>query len=652
MATYLDLAGLQRYDTNLKAFLATQDAEVLARAGVSIELAATPTAGSAATYVVYQNYTEAGDPAVKTKTEIGKIEIPLDRVVESGSLVTTAATETAPAKAEIVLVLENTVDATTTSGKKEVVVDISAVAGDIASVTGRVDSLETAMGKNASGELISVADRIKDEAADATYTETETIGEALARFEDDITYAGTVATLPAEPKKGALYNVVPAEGAADTAPKGWKFWDGTAWQSIDDPTLTERTGVLETQVGKDKTVTVYEGKSDLVDIMNLLTSDVTVDGSILEVVNSTAADGIYGEKEVEVADENGVNPGEEGYIHTTAKQSVTIKEAIQSVASEAEVTLKKNATATDGYFASYHLEQNGAQVGDTINIPKDFLVKSADIKVAPEGGVVDEEGAVVVPAGHRYIDFVVNTVDDDATEKHIYLDVLSLVEDFTVKSAADNAKDGNEVQLAVSDDRELSAALIDATISRAKIDSDFEADLAEIEAALGATTDGDLYAVTDRIKAEAKDAVYKTENGVDVTIADVLADLEGAASVADGAFVLRGKLANKAAIEAVENPLKGDGYVALDTKTLYVYNGTSFEAIAINGAFTLGNGELNKAVDIKTYIDSRIFVGTQEEVDTAMEAGTIDDTTFVVVTDDGADELTPIEESTIDDLFK
>ena len=43
--------------------------------------------------------------------------------------------------------------------------------------------------------------------------------------------------------------------------------------------------------------------------------------------------------------------------------------------------LAKQATATSGYAATYKLTLDGVQVGDAINIPKDFLVKSATIEI-------------------------------------------------------------------------------------------------------------------------------------------------------------------------------------------------------------------------------------------------------------------------------
>lgn len=100
----------------------------------------------------------------------------------------------------------------------------------------------------------------------------------------------------------------------------------------------------------------------------------------------------------------------------------------------ANYTVKKQASAESGYFATYQLFSVGTgtggadeAVGEKINIPKDYLVKSATIETVT---VADEpyEGAQV---GDKYIDFVVNTYDASATNTHIYLPVNELVDVYT-----------------------------------------------------------------------------------------------------------------------------------------------------------------------------------------------------------------------------
>ena len=95
-------------------------------------------------------------------------------------------------------------------------------------------------------------------------------------------------------------------------------------------------------------------------------------------------------------------------------------------------TIKKQATAESGFFATYQLfsvdtENTETAVGTKINIPKDFLVKSATIEVCATADVPVQG---LVP-GDKYIDFVVNSKDGDDTASHIYLPVQELVDIYT-----------------------------------------------------------------------------------------------------------------------------------------------------------------------------------------------------------------------------
>lgn len=92
-----------------------------------------------------------------------------------------------------------------------------------------------------------------------------------------------------------------------------------------------------------------------------------------------------------------------------------------------EVTLEKLSTATSGYFASYVLKQNNVQVGDTINIPKDYLVKSASVKTVSTANNPVSGYAV----GDKYLDFVINTKDSTGTDEHLYVLVSDLVDTYT-----------------------------------------------------------------------------------------------------------------------------------------------------------------------------------------------------------------------------
>lgn len=137
-------------------------------------------------------------------------------------------------------------------------------------------------------------------------------------------------------------------------------------------------------------------------------------------------------------------------------QAITaLDNAIKNVVDEGKTyTMAKNATAEEGYLATYQLQQvvggKTTNVGVPINIPKDFLVKSASVQTVT---VADQpyKGAKV---GDKYIDFVINVKSGTATDEHLYLPVNELVDTYTAQQEA------TEIQLAISKTNEISATIV------------------------------------------------------------------------------------------------------------------------------------------------------------------------------------------------
>ena len=95
------------------------------------------------------------------------------------------------------------------------------------------------------------------------------------------------------------------------------------------------------------------------------------------------------------------------------------------------VSVVEKATPNTGYLKSYQVTVDGVVVGVDINIPKDFLVKSATSSVvtatdkAAGGKFVDNPDYNV---GDAYLDFVINTKSGSATDEHVYVNVKNLVD--------------------------------------------------------------------------------------------------------------------------------------------------------------------------------------------------------------------------------
>ena len=93
------------------------------------------------------------------------------------------------------------------------------------------------------------------------------------------------------------------------------------------------------------------------------------------------------------------------------------------------ISIEKQAQAESGYAHTYVISQGGTELSTKINIPKDYLVKSATLETAAAADL-STLGAGF-SAGDKYLDFVVNSKDNDSTASHIYINVKDLVEDTT-----------------------------------------------------------------------------------------------------------------------------------------------------------------------------------------------------------------------------
>jgi hypothetical protein len=94
------------------------------------------------------------------------------------------------------------------------------------------------------------------------------------------------------------------------------------------------------------------------------------------------------------------------------------------VVSVPEYAIEKQETAEDGYSASYRLKKTVdgevSYVGDTINIAKDLVLKSATLEIVTENGVPYESAVV----GDPYICMVFN----DTKASNLYIPVKGLVD--------------------------------------------------------------------------------------------------------------------------------------------------------------------------------------------------------------------------------
>lgn len=135
--------------------------------------------------------------------------------------------------------------------------------------------------------------------------------------------------------------------------------------------------------------------------------------------------------------------------------------------SKLAVTIEKSEVSGN-ILQSYAIKQGGVKV-DTIDIPKDFLVKSASVKTS----TAETSSETGIAVGHKYIDFVINSKDADlsADGEHVRVDLNDLVDVYT---AANNCA---TINVAVTDSNEISAEVKDGAITAAKLASDVSAEI-------------------------------------------------------------------------------------------------------------------------------------------------------------------------------
>lgn len=145
------------------------------------------------------------------------------------------------------------------------------------------------------------------------------------------------------------------------------------------------------------------------------------------------------------------------------------------VPAAAEYSMVKAAESGD-YAAVYNLTKDGKNVGASINIPKDMVVKSGEVVTNP-----DETHTGT---------FLVLTLAN-ATEDKIYINVADLIEYVTSGS-----KPGDMVVIDVSADHKVTATITDGTVTKAKLAVEVQTSLGKADSAV-----------------QAADIIEGTENG-------------------------------------------------------------------------------------------------------------------------------------------
>lgn len=194
-----------------------------------------------------------------------------------------------------------------------------------------------------------------------------------------------------------------------------------------------------------------------------------------------------------------------------AHQVITVDvDAIGAASGEVPLyTIQKISNPDAQYSAQYRLTtQDGITKGDVINIPKDLLVRSAELKVVE----TEDDPYVGAHVGDKYIDFVIYTAEPSAaTNEHIYLPVNDLVDVYTI--AVDSSK-----YLSINGQNEISFNA-DEVVSYVDASLGVDASISRIDSSLD-KHDASIKGLDASVKSLDASVQY-IYNNVDLTWGDI-----------------------------------------------------------------------------------------------------------------------------------
>ena len=232
-----------------------------------------------------------------------------------------------------------------------------------------------------------------------------------------------------------------------------------------------------------------------------------------------------------------VSIADAGELITATTVEAALQEAFTAInanddAAKVTVEVSDGASGSDtlksyafyqGVLASDDAAAKAAKLLTTVNIPKDYLVKSAEVKTV----TAENEPYAGAKVGDKYIDFTVNTKDGDGTgtATHLYVAINDLIHPIS-------GSVGSEVTVTVSATNEIGATI--NTIDGAKIvykaeTSEGAGDGETVKAALTRLDGNDT--TTGSVSKKIKDAIDTLDTTADVALVTYAAGSEGAADV-------------------------------------------------------------------------------------------------------------------------
>ena len=276
----------------------------------------------------------------------------------------------------------------------------------------------------------------------------------------------------------------------------------------------------------------------------------------------------------------------------------------------AEYSIVKDESSSD-YAAVYHLTKDGANVGASINIPKDMVVKS---------------GAVVTnPEGQKAGTYIVLTLAN-ATEDKIYIPVDSLIEYVTSGSAADDM-----VVVNVSGDHKVTATITDGKVTKAKLDVNVQASLGLADTAVqggeGVSAEG-AYVSTTVEKVDKKLKVSAALKVQEMSTASAAA--KGLAEAYDVKSYVTEEIGKVTKVETLNFTDKAESgqFVTAVSQT----NGKITVSRAALVASDIPKIEIAKVTGLQTALDGKATSAQGAKADTAIQVVTASGDDYVSAT--------------------
>lgn len=283
-----------------------------------------------------------------------------------------------------------------------------------------------------------------------------------------------------------------------------KFLDLTGVQSL--------WNAIKAETAKSKTTVEGQSVSATNAYISVAGSEVTGTGEdghtnyVVSLHNAASTSDVTAAKE---ALYGGTVPSSNAHTLTS------LDSRIDTLESGSAVTITENTSGLDsGVLKSYTFTQAGSTIG-TVNIPKDFLVKSGQVRE-----ITAAEATNDMPEGTKVLDFTVNTIGGDETASHIIIPVTDLVDVYTGGDGI-NVSNTNVISavLDTTGDDTGTGEFLTLSASGIKLDGVSDAIAAAKSEVIGTSSDTASADTIEGAKAYADDAIATATGNLAISAA-------------------------------------------------------------------------------------------------------------------------------------